>query len=68
MHGPMNVKSVETIFIGCQIDTVKLICEFWQMVFVNPPKCLNQVNCVNGELNKKIKIKIFFLDAVLTRL
>jgi len=53
MHGPMNVKSVETIFMACQTDTAKLICEFWQMVFVNPPKCLNQVNCVNGELNKK---------------
>jgi hypothetical protein len=24
----MNVKYVETIFMGCQIDTVTLICEF----------------------------------------
>jgi hypothetical protein len=39
--------------MGCLIDNVKLICEFWQMLFVNAPKFLNQVNCVDGELNIK---------------
>jgi hypothetical protein len=55
--------------MGCGIDTVKLMCEFWQMLFVKAPKCLNQVNCVSGELNKKMKIKMkFFLDTLLTHI
>jgi hypothetical protein len=44
-----------SIFTDDRIDTIKSqYANFWQMLYVRAPKCVNQVNSVRSELNIKM--------------